>query len=272
MSRGNLLSKEWCNLVFEGRNKDYGAYCIRRDMGRRYRLALIIVIAGVIVIIAIFVGMRLLMLHQIQTAMAQLEKEVPQLKMAEAELGHEMKVVAGGRYRPRMVQVEKGTSHVPEIVEITKNDIQLGVEIDEETGDFVGDDFFANIENLDSMNQTNEHLMSLPEQGPVLQPTEEVQELPQFPGGISALMKWLDEEVRYPRRCQRLKIGGELQVSFYVDVDGSVFSPSITYSLHPELDRAVLEAIKRMPRWLPGKVNGKLSVVAITLPVHFQPR
>ena len=69
-----------------------------------------------------------------------------------------------------------------------------------------------------------------------------------------------------------MKIGGELQVNFLVDIDGTLHEPRIVYSLHPDLDRSVLNAIRRMPRWIPGKSQGKLTVVSVTLPVLFQPR
>ena len=267
------MSKEWCNLVFEGRNKDYGAYRIRKNAGRRNFAALLFVIGGVVTAVLLIVGFRLLFIHQVKKAIADLEEAVPQLKMAEVKSGHELKMVAGGRQRRRMAKVEKGISVVPEFSDVAKEDIRFGVEIDEkEDGSLlmVENDVFVNIDTPDSVDETLPD--DLPYEGRRLQAVEVVEQMPRFPGGIPALMKWLDENVVYPQNCIRMKIGGEMQVTFLVDIDGKVHEPSVTFSLHPDLDRAVINAIRRMPRWEPGKVDGKLSVVSITLPVHFQPR
>ena len=144
--------------------------------------------------------------------------------------------------------------------------------VDEETfeQDGILTDISDTFEALDSVYAAGDS--TLPFEGPRLQPTEVVEQMPQFPGGITALMKWLDEHVVYPQSCIKMKIGGELQVSFLVNIDGTLKDPKIVYSLHPDLDRAVLNAIRRMPRWQPGKVDGKMTVVCVTLPVNFQPR
>ena len=272
MGSRNLFSKEWCNLIFEDRNKDYGAYQIRRNIGKRYAVALLLVFSTVAVILVVTIGIRLLMVKKVDNLMEDLRKTLPKMKTADAEMSHNVRLVTGGRRPSRMVAVEKGTTLVPEIVEVTKNEIKFGLDeyLDEQVGDFADEEIMATFEELDSVYEENQ--ADLPVEGPALLPTEVVEEMPQFPGGITALMKWLDENVVYPQRCIKMKIGGELQVNFLVDVDGTLREPRIVYSLHPDLDRAVLNAIRRMPRWMPGKTNGKLTVVSVTLPVHFQPR
>ena len=259
-------------MIFEGRNKDYGAYQIRQNIGKRYLVALVLVFSTVAVAVVLTVGFRLLLVKQVDQLMEDLRENFPKMKAAEAEMSHHVKLVTGGQRPSRMAAVKKGTTQVPEIVEVTKNDIRFGVDEheDELVGDFADEELMATFEELDSIHQ--ERIADLPVEGPSLLPTEVVEEMPQFPGGITALMKWLDENVVYPQRCIKMKIGGELQVNFLVDVDGSLREPRIVYSLHPDLDRSVLNAIRRMPRWKPGKSNGKLTVVSVTLPVHFQPR
>ena len=238
-------------------------------MGRRYAMALILVLGMVLLLSVIALSIRFYVKNEMRHAFAELETVLPQLK-EKVEDGHEVKNIAGGRPRPRLAAVKGATSSVPEIVEVTKNDIHFGV--DEEK--FVAEGSIADIsetfEELDSAYSADRE--DLPFEDPHLQPTEVVEQMPQFPGGITALMKWLDEHVVYPQSCVRMKIGGELQVSFFVEVDGTLHDPKIVYSLHPDLDRAVLNAIRRMPRWVPGKVDGKLTVVCVTLPVNFQPR
>lgn len=101
-------------------------------------------------------------------------------------------------------------------------------------------------------------------------PVEIVEEMPQFPGGLSALMKWLDKNIRYPAGVRRKHIEGEVLVTFIIDTEGNVREPQITKSIDRTLDDEILRTIRKMPLWIPGKVNGKLSNVRITIPVVFQ--
>ena len=238
-------------------------------MGRRYAFALLCVFGMVIFFALIAVSLRFYVNRQMRHAFAELETVLPQLR-EKTESGHDMKTNAGGRQRPRLAQVKGGVSGMPEIVDVTKEDIRFGVEEDAVEGENALADISETFEALDSAYEAGRE--DLPFEGPHLQPTEVVEQMPQFPGGITALMKWLDEHVVYPQSCIRMRIVGELQVSFFVEVDGTIHEPKIVYSLHPDLDRAVLNAVRRMPRWQPGKIDGKLSVVCVTLPVNFQPR
>ena len=238
-------------------------------MGRRYAVALLFVFAMVFFFAFVAISVRIYVSREMRSSFAELETVVPQLREKALE-GHEVKTVAGGRHRPRLAKVEGGVSGMPEIVDVVKEDIHFGVDEEAFNSDGALTDISDTFEELDSAYAAEDTI--LPFEGPHLQPTEVVEQMPQFPGGITALMKWLDEHVVYPQSCIKMRIGGELQVSFFVDIDGTLHDPKIVYSLHPDLDRAVLNAIRRMPRWQPGKVDGKMTMVCVTLPVNFQPR
>lgn len=238
-------------------------------MGRRYAVALLLVFVMVLFFTFVAISVRFYVARDARSAFAELETVAPQLREKAIE-GHEVKTVAAGRCRPRLEKVERGTSSMPEIVDVVKEDIRFGINEETAEGEGATADITSTFEALDSQYESKDTL--LPFEGPHLQPTEVVEQMPQFPGGITALMKWLDEHVVYPQSCIKMRIGGELQVSFLVNIDGTVREPKIVYSLHPDLDRAVLNAIRRMPRWQPGKVDGKMTVVCVTLPVNFQPR
>ena len=87
--------------------------------------------------------------------------------------------------------------------------------------------------------------------------------------GLGELMKWLDRNVIYPQQSIRRRKEGRVEVSFVVDVDGTVRDAYISRKLDPTLDRACLMAIRRMPRWEPGRVDGRVARVLVTLPVDF---
>lgn len=97
-----------------------------------------------------------------------------------------------------------------------------------------------------------------------------VEQLPEFPGGIVQFMKWLTRNLRYPPQAQQQKIQGKVVVSFIVNKDGSIASPTIVTSADPLLDREALRVIKMMPRWKPGLEDGKPCRTMFAIPVNFQ--
>ena len=97
-----------------------------------------------------------------------------------------------------------------------------------------------------------------------------VEQLPEFPGGIVQFMKWLTRNLRYPPMAQSQRIQGKVVVSFIINKDGSIASPTIVQSVDPVLDREALRVVKMMPRWKPGLQNGKPCRTMFAIPVNFQ--
>ena len=97
-----------------------------------------------------------------------------------------------------------------------------------------------------------------------------VEQLPEFPGGIVQFMKWLTRHLRYPPIAPSQRIQGKVVVSFIINKDGSIASPTIVQSVDPVLDREALRVVKMMPRWKPGLQNGKPCRTMFAIPVNFQ--
>lgn len=98
---------------------------------------------------------------------------------------------------------------------------------------------------------------------------EVVDEAPQFPGGDSALNKWLSSEVRYPVRAMENGISGQVIIKFVVEKDGRITHPEIIKHVDKDLDREALRALKWMPKWIPAKNNGETVRAYHILPVNF---
>lgn len=96
-----------------------------------------------------------------------------------------------------------------------------------------------------------------------------VEQIPEFPGGIVQFMKWLTRNLRYPPQAQQQKIQGKVVVSFIVNKDGSISSPTVVKSVDPLLDMEALRVIKMMPRWKPGMEKGKVCRTMFAIPVNF---
>lgn len=97
-----------------------------------------------------------------------------------------------------------------------------------------------------------------------------VDEMPQFPGGISALGIWIGENIKYPQSCVDQGIEGRVIVTFVVDKSGEVRDAKVMRSIAPELDAEALRVVMAMPRWIPGKQNGEAVHVKFTIPLSFK--
>lgn len=101
-------------------------------------------------------------------------------------------------------------------------------------------------------------------------PAEAVEEMPKFPGGQSALMSYIAKSVKYPKAAQESGTQGRVIVQFYVERDGSITNATAVRSVSRELDAEALRIINAMPKWTPGKKQGKAVRVQYTVPVNFR--
>ena len=97
-----------------------------------------------------------------------------------------------------------------------------------------------------------------------------VEVMPQYPGGQIAMMKYIMENMKYPEQAMKKGIQGRVTVSFIIEKDGSISNVSPIHSVHPLLDKEAVRVVKSMPKWSPGKHNGKPVRVRFNLPVMFK--
>ena len=97
-----------------------------------------------------------------------------------------------------------------------------------------------------------------------------VEEMPQFPGGPSAMFEYLSTNIQYPEAAKMDGIQGRVIVTFIVEKDGSVSNAKVAKSLEPSLDEEAHRLVKSMPHWIPGKQHGELVRVKYTVPVTFR--
>ncbi len=97
-----------------------------------------------------------------------------------------------------------------------------------------------------------------------------VEQMPQFPGGQSALLEYLSKNVRYPEEAHKAGKQGSVIATFVVEKDGSITNAKVMRSIDPLLDAEALRVINSMPNWIPGKQDGKPVVVKYTVPVTFK--
>ena len=97
-----------------------------------------------------------------------------------------------------------------------------------------------------------------------------VEQQPSFPGGREELFKYLAYNVRYPIDAAKNKIEGRVLVTFVVEHDDSISNVNVANSVYPSLDKESIRVVSGMPKWIPGKANGKTIRVKYTIPITFR--
>ena len=277
MSKIDLKSREWCELVFEGRNKEYGAYDLRAKSGQR-QLKAIISILVLIAVIAVLVGAKMaadaIMANnrdldaELATELSQLKKDEPQQKKEEIKQEYE---------QPEMQKVAVKASiqfTVPEIVDVVdesrklKNQEELNrTNIAIASMDYEGDvNGKGTIDDLKDNQQAGGN-QAAPEEDSKIYTVVETD--PQFPGGNDALVRWVSEHIKYPAIAQEQDGQGQVLLKFVVLENGTVGDVVILRSLESHCDAEAKRVVKSLPRFTPGKQQGKPVKVWFTLPVRF---
>lgn len=133
-------------------------------------------------------------------------------------------------------------------------------------------------ENLDvAVTEENSDTLSKKDEQPPINPNENdpelltiVEQLPQYPGGMSQFVKWLTETLVYPDQAMKRKIQGKVVISFIVEKDGSLSNLKVAKGAHRLLDAEAMRVAKLMPKWESGKNKGKPCKTLVNLPIVFQ--
>ncbi len=96
-----------------------------------------------------------------------------------------------------------------------------------------------------------------------------VEDMPEFPGGILELRKWIKSNVKYPESARRKKIMGKVYIGFVINKEGKVVGGRVLRSIDPSLDGEALRVVNSMPNWKPGKQKGKPVKVSFSFPITF---
>ena len=276
MAKIDLISNEWADIVFQGRNKVYGAYQLRRSTGKRNIWAMVFVAA---VAAVTYLGLAAYNSYQAaQKAKFEAEMEASLIetkKEAKVEKKTETPKVE------HVQKVEKVKSSIAFTPPVIKKDSEVKPEEEMKTQDELKEtktaigafDVKGNDESGGTVLKAVEDIAT-PE--PPKQEAEQnkvfdvVEQQPQFPGGMGALNQWLGSNIKYPAMAAENGIEGRVIVQFVVERDGSVSGVHVVRGVDPSLDKEATRVVAQMPKWIPGKQNGSAVRVKYTVPVTFR--
>jgi len=145
-----------------------------------------------------------------------------------------------------------------DILEIVDDDVELDEELEIEDTD-VDEDFEIDFSDLEvPEEEAEDHIFMI------------VEDMPEFPGGKAALLKYLSKSVNYPVICQENGIQGRVTVAFVINEKGEVTDVQAYRGTDPNLEREALRVVKTMPKWKPGKQRGRAVKVSYSVPVNFR--
>lgn len=275
MSKIDLISSDWVDLVFEGRNKAYGAYRLRKSTTKRNILAMVAVVILLIVAFIILTVKNFVDEQRAKVAMTQVA-ELTNYKQPEkkAEVKQKKVEVEPERVVERVKSSIKFTAPVIKKDEEVKPDEELKTQ-DELMSTKTAIGTFDVKGNDDANGEILKAKEVIAEPEPPKHEEENkvfdiVQQQPLFPGGPAALMKYLSENTKYPVVAQENGVQGRVTVQFVVEKDGSISDVHVLRGVDPSLDKEAVRVVKSMPRWTPGKQNGITVRVNYRVPVLFR--
>lgn len=270
----NLNSEAWRDLIFAGKNKNYGAYQLRSGSNKRHVIAILISLFFVAAIISTQILITTFEKNQATTTPlppvdgsikvtviddnTNKKEQIIIAQPKEKKFIASIKVVPP-RAAPKELITKEATIHTNDDILLTNKAIAMfDVESNVKRKD--GDIITMPIppqEKEDTKDNSNEiHRV--------------VEQKPDFPGGYNELMKYLGSNLRYPVPAIEQGVEGKVTVQFVVSKTGKISGVKILQSLHPLCDKEAERLIKSMPDWIPGKQNGNPVNVYYTIPIRFK--
>lgn len=278
----DLSSREWCDLVFEGKNKDFGAYVIRTDSTKRHNKAMLWTIIGALVLGGLVFGaMKANQYFEEQRLKDQAEQEEVLIDMSadeEPEPEQERLEQPKPEVLPEEVlkSVKVTELAIVEDDKVKKEDeIKTQDELKETETAFGQKDNDKGTEDRNVTRTLKEEVVvekkvEAPKETKKEEIFRSVEQMPQFPGGEAALMKYLSSHIQYPALAAENNIQGRVVVQFVVDKTGKVGEVKVVRSVDKDLDKEAVRVCKSLPKFTPGRQNGQAVSVWYTLPVSFK--
>ena len=258
MAKDKIKAPAFDDIVFEVRNKDYGAYMLRKKYKRNVLISLLL---GIIIICTAVItpylnakaleGKQKRTEHQVEIKMENLEQPNDLVAPPPPPPPPPAETAAPAKYVPPTVVDSVKPEETAQLM--TADEAQ--VEIQNEDVNDVG------------IQEVKEEVK---EAEPEPEPFIVVEEMPMFPGGEEALLEYVHNHTEYPEIARENNIQGKVTVNFCVNPDGSVSRATILQGVDPELNKEALRVVNSLPKFKPGKQGGVPVAVWYRLPISFR--
>jgi len=264
----DLNSQRWLALVFEGKNKEYGAYVHREESSDRHLKAIFIISLFTLVLIFLPGFVKWVIPAQKDNSQTT-EVNLTDLVNKEVPPENQIKEIVV----PPPPELKNTVAFTPPVIkkdeEIKDEELmKTQQELTETKADISVATVEGNPNGTVDIADLQEHKVVVEDTKPQI--FSHVEVMPQFPGGETALLKWLADNIQYPPIAQEQGIQGRVSLRFVVNPDGSVSKVEVQKSLDPSCDKEAVRVVGKMPKWIPGKQNGNPVYVYYSIPVYFK--
>lgn len=268
-----LNSSDWCDIVFTGKNKAYGAYALRQSSSKRHLLAFFIVVifVGIVAGLPSFLNavnppkeyVQNITGEYIIGGVDELEKEEEPI-VEPSTTPPPPPVIDSRQFTPPAITPDEMVDPARELSsqqELNESGALITT-VTIETGNTVGID-------PRELQREQREIVNQPPQEPNKIP-EIIEVMPKPLGGDAELMRYLSSNLKYPTIAAENGIEGRVILKFVVGKDGSISDVRVLKGFDPSCDNEALRVVKGMPKWIPGMQNGHPTAVYFTLPVVFR--
>lgn len=248
-------------LVFEHRNKEYGAYQIRKSYDKR----MVIIMTSFILVIGIVYGTYMIVKNMPEPPVKEEPMDLTQFTIAPTQEEEETPPPPPEEEIP---PAEKTIAFIPPVV--VDEEVETTPPIQDNLADTkTGTEDVEGNDNFDFHEETDKGPSQTEEKAPEI--LTFVEEVAEYPGGRAEMLKFLAENIKYPQIAIENELSGKCHLKFVVSPDGSISQVTILRGVPdcPECDKEAVRVVRSMPRWKPGKNGGKAVYSYFTLPVNF---
>jgi len=274
MDSAKVLKSDFLDILFDGRNKEYGAYELRRQYNKRVRNALV----GTSSLFILLLG-GYLVSNWVKASEDEGPKKpvIKEIKMEDVKIPDDPKTPPPPPPPPAPPPpVKPSVQFTPPVI---KKDAEVPPDEEPPKHEDIKDKSISTKTVEGDPNGIDAGLLEDSKGTGVVEappaPAKEeiftfVEQPPTFPGGEEALNKYLNKNIRYPRVAQENGISGTVFVQFVVDSDGNIKDvKTVGAAKGGGLEEEAIRVVKSMPKWKPGKQNGRQVSVQFNLPIRF---
>ncbi|RAJ10851.1 outer membrane transport energization protein TonB [Chitinophaga skermanii] len=274
MDSAKILKSDFLDILFDGRNKEYGAYDLRKQYNKRVRNSIIATASLAVLIIGGYVISKSLKANEDTT---KSKPVIEDIKLEDVKMPDDPKTPPPPPPPPAPPPPVKPTvQFTPPVI---KKDNEVPPEEEPPKIEEIKDKAVSTKTVEGDPNGIDPGLLSDSKgtgvvEAPPPPPKEEiftfVENPPTFPGGEDALNKFLQKNVRYPHMASENGISGTVFVTFVVDSEGKIKDvKTVGAAKGGGLEEEAVRVVRSMPNWKPGKQNGRSVSVQFNLPIRF---
>lgn len=270
MQKVNIFSDQWCDIVFDGRPQDYGAYIMRKLSSRRHMTAIVLTLALFLAAFTLPALIKSIIPERKEkvtdvTALANIDLEKNKVKKVEQpkiEQEPEQKIKSTIKFTPPVIKNDaevKDEEIMKTQEEVTDSKLSVSA------ADVKGNSTDADAKDISDLHEEQTKVVEEEVQKPLIV----AEQMPEFPGGESSMRSYIQSNLQYPTMARESGIQGTVYVTFVVSKTGNISDIKVLRGIGGGCDEEAVRVIKSMPGWIPGKQNGKAVPVQFNLPIKF---